>query len=102
MVIHNTLFFIGMFFALIACLGTVCACYLSLRRINHGRYYTVSEALAIFPDFDEEYYINQNPDVAGVIGKGKYYSAGVQHYAQFGYYERRPARSKRLDMKLGA
>ena len=39
--------------------------------------------------FDERYYLNQNPDVAAVVGPNRPFSSGYQHFVNFGINEGR-------------
>ncbi|WP_160299544.1 cadherin-like domain-containing protein [Leptolyngbya iicbica] len=39
--------------------------------------------------YDERYYLNQNPQVAAVVGPGLPFSSGFQHFVQFGLSEGR-------------
>lgn len=45
-------------------------------------------------EFDEQFYLRQNPDVAEAVRKGLMIS-GFEHYSKFGEKERRPAQKIR-------
>jgi hypothetical protein len=53
-----------------------------------GRDTTVLEATLTPPDFDEAYYLRQNPDVATAISDGRLGSA-YEHYIRYGRREGR-------------
>ncbi len=60
----------------------------ALLKDQFGRDSTTLEATAIPPDFDEVYYLRQNPDVAGAIADGSL-ASGYDHYIRYGRREGR-------------
>ncbi len=54
---------------------------------------TTFDPMAIPPDFDEAFYLRQNPDVAAAVADGRL-ASGYDHYIRYGRREgrNRPAK----------
>jgi hypothetical protein len=60
----------------------------ALLRDQFARDSTTLDAIAIPPDFDDAFYLRQNPDVAAAVAEGKL-SSGYDHYIRYGRREGR-------------